>query len=52
MKADKIIDKLEDLDPKLDRSQKIRLLMLAFEMKYITTLELMALEKLLKEFSV
>jgi hypothetical protein len=52
MKADKIIDKLEEIQFDLDEGQRIRLLMVAFQMTHVTTLEFMTLEKLLKELSV
>jgi len=51
--ASKLIDKLESVMFDLTESERIKLLEIAFQFKdRPTTLELMGLEKILKEFSV
>jgi hypothetical protein len=53
MKNEKLIDEIEDRQFELTEAERIRLLAIAFQFPHMpTTLELMALEKLLREFSV
>lgn len=52
MSNDELIDKIEKKQFDLTEKERIRLLVIAFQIATPTTLELMGLEKLLKEFSV
>ena len=53
MSAEELIDRIEKKQFDLTEKERVRLLAIAFQLSsHPTTLELMALEELLREFSV